>query len=637
MSGEGVSRRGGPGLFGGWLLVYLAVPFVGLAVYVVYHGVGSAPGVLSAAYISAATATITTLILVVFGIPLASYLAHNDSPVSRAARLLIRLPLGIPPLVSGIMLLIAFGPYSTIGRLFGGRLVSSMAAIVLAQLFVEMPFVIEGTRSAFSALSPEVFEVSYLLGIPNWRRIVGVELPLSIKTVRTAVMMGWLRAFGEFGATVLVAYHPTSLPVLIFSQFSGTGLSSAVLPVAAVLVVSTAAVAVIGRLATPSRLVLGISDPRGEVNVDATVPRTIVAKQGDEAIEFEVSGRMGGFDIDVEVSSAGRSLSITGPSGAGKSMTLRSLAGLLPTFLKRLKLGGVENPKIAYVPQGQGLFDHLDVYAQMATSARWAGGIKDRFEIERRVLAVASQVGIVALLNRSVSTLSGGQRQRVALARAIVSDPDLLILDEPFSALDRFERDRQIRFVRGLVMELNLYLVVVTHDITEAAYLSQSLAVIDKGRVMARGSVGDLLKDPGSVEVAQILGYENILPLVPRTSGGFELADATYNKSDSQASIVFKSSGNRIVAWEVRSEGVELGVNFDISDGIVTLRAVCLILDAIDLGTYRTAVLSSKRESTIELDLGETYPEVAVGDVVEMSVELDPRTTSVLRKFADVR
>ncbi len=617
-------------------MVYLAIPFVGLAVYVIYHGVGSAPGVLSAAYISAATATLTTVVLVVFGIPLASYLAHNDSRVSKTARLLIRLPLGIPPLVSGIMLLIAFGPYSVIGRLFGGRLVSSMAAIVLAQLFVEMPFVIEGTRSAFSALSSEVFEVSYLLEIPNWRRIVGVELPLSIKTVRTAVMMGWLRAFGEFGATVLVAYHPTSLPVLIFSQFSGTGLSSAVLPVATVLVVSTAAVAVVGRLATPSKLVLGISDRRGEANEGATGLRTIPAKTGDEVIEFEVSGRIGEFDLDVRVSSTGRSLSITGPSGAGKSMTLRSLAGLLPTVFKRLELGGVEHPKIAFVPQGQGLFDHLDVYAQMATSARWAGGIRDRREIERRVLAVADQVGIMALLSRSISTLSGGQRQRVALARALVSSPDLLILDEPFSALDRFERDRQIRFIRSLVIELNLYLVVVTHDITEAAYLSQSLAIIDKGRVTARGSVGDLLKDPGSVEVAQILGYENILPLAPRASGGFELADGASHESDSCASIVFKSSGHRIVAWEVRSEGVELGVNFDIGDGIVTMKAVCLILDAIDLGTYTTAIFSSKRQLNIELDLGETNQELAVGSVVEMRVELDPRTTSVLSKVGSV-
>ena len=152
---------------------------------------------------------------------------------------------------------------------------------------------------------------------------------------------------------------------------------------------------------------------------------------------------------------------------------------------------------------------------------------------------------------------------------------------------------------------------------------------------MARGSVGDLLKDPGSVEVAQILGYENILPLVPRTSGGFELADAGNDESGSRKSIVFKSSGHRIGAWKVRPEGVELGVGFDMSDGLVTMNAVCLVLDAIDLGTYTTAVLSSNRELSLELDLTETYPGLGAGTVVELSVELDPRTTSVLSKFGD--
>lgn len=629
MADRGISRRKSSGLFGGWLVLYLVIPFVGLAVYVGYHGVGSAPGVLSASYISAATATITTLILVVFGVPLASYLAHTDSVTSRVARALIRLPLGIPPLVSGIMLLIAFGPYSVIGGIFKGRLVSSMGAIVLAQLFVEMPFVIEGTRSAFSALSPEVFEVSSLLGIPNWRRIIGVELPLSIKTVRTAVMMGWLRAFGEFGATVLVAYHPTSLPVLIFTQFSGTGLSSAILPVAAVLIVSSAAVTLISRIATPSRIVLGISAPRGVVRAKERSAQSAAATGRNDRIEFEIKGRLGSFDLDVEVVARGLSLSITGPSGAGKSMTLRAITGLLPSFLKRLHLGDLEHPKIAYVPQGQGLFEHLDVYSQLALAARWTGGLRRASEIEGWILTTADQVGIVPLLKRDISTLSGGQRQRVALARAIVSDPDLLILDEPFSALDRFERDRQIRFVRSLIMELNLHLIVVTHDISEAAYLSDSLAIIDKGTVIARGSVGELLKNPGTVKVAQILGYENILPIVPRYPGRFDLAGDAVEVGGRQTSIVFKSSGNSVDSW-VASSVSELRVGFDVKDDLVRLNGVCVIEDCIDLGTHKSVVLSVKKGPTIELDLGDTFSGVAVGSTVEMSVRLDPRSTSIL-------
>ncbi|TAN24810.1 MAG: ATP-binding cassette domain-containing protein [Actinomycetota bacterium] len=619
------------GIFGGWLVIYLAIPFAGLIVYVAYHGIGSASGMPSAAYISAATATITTLILVVFGIPLASYLAHTDSVRSRVARTIIRLPLGIPPLVSGIMLLIAFGPYSTIGKLFHGRLVSSMAAIVLAQLFVEMPFVVEGTRAAFSALSPEVFEVSYLLGIPNWRRIVGIELPLSIKSVRTAVMMGWLRAFGEFGATVLVAYHPTSLPVMIFAQFSGSGLRTAILPVAAVLVISFLAVAVITRIIVPSKLVLGIRNPRGVGHEELPLPVEPPASSGSDHIKIGVNGHIGGFALDVEVATDSRSLAITGPSGAGKSMTLRSIAGLAPSLTGQLDLGGVETPRIAYVPQGQGLFDHLNVYAQMAASVRWAGGVKESAEIERRILVVANQVGIVPLLDRRVSTLSGGQRQRVALARSLAAGPDLLILDEPFSALDRFERDRQIRFVRNLVMGLNLYLIVVTHDITEAAFLSESLAIIDDGVVIAEGTVGELLKDPGSVEVAQILGYENILGVEANPRGMFDAVSDLADQREEGFAVAFKSSGHRVIESKVITTRAKPSFQFEITDAGVTLHALCYVGDSIDLGTFRVAILRADN-STIELELNESFGNLVAGDLMEMQVELGRGSTSVVRK-----
>ncbi len=629
LSKGSVKPRKDSGIFGGWLVIYLAIPFAGLVVYVGYHGIGSAPGIISATYISAATATITTLTLVVFGVPLASHLAHTNTVFTRVAKVIIRLPLGIPPLVSGIMLLIAFGPYSTIGRFFGGRLVSSMAAIVLAQLFVEMPFVVEGSRAAFSVLSPEVFEVSFLLGIPNWRRIAGIELPLAIKSVRTAVMMGWLRAFGEFGATVLVAYHPTSLPVMIFAQFSGSGLTTAILPVAAVLIVSFLAVAVIGKIFVPSKLVLGIRNPSGrggEIQPLEAPP----AKSSSDHIEFGVKGHVGGFAMDVDVATDGRSLAITGPSGAGKSMTLRSIAGLAPSLVGRLDLGGVESPRVAYVPQGQGLFDHLNVYAQMAASVRWAGGIKEVAEIERRIFVVANQVGIVSLLDRRISTLSGGQRQRVALARSIAANPDLLILDEPFSALDRFERDRQIRFVRNLVMELNLYLIVVTHDITEAAYLSESLAIIDDGLVIANGSVGDLMKNPGSVEVAQIMGYENILGVTENTRGLSEAVSDLTALNGAGLAVAFKSFGHRVIESKILSARGESSFQFEFKDAGVTLHAHCVVSDCINLGTHRVAIFSAGN-SRIELDVTESFGDLAAGDFIEMHVELDHRSTSVLR------
>lgn len=628
-------ERGRSGLLGGWLTVYLAIPFVGLAVYVVSNGAGSAPGLLSASYISAVTATVTTLILIIFGLPLASYMAHSDSLVSKVSKVLVRLPLGIPPLVSGIMLLIAFGPYSPIGTLFGGRLVNSMIAIVLAQLFVEMPFVVEGARSAFSALEPEVFEVSYMLGIPNWRRLSGIEIPLAIKTVKTAVMMGWLRAFGEFGATVLMAYHPTSLPVLIFTQFSGSGLSSAILPVASVLVISTLGALAISGARIPYKSILGIRARQSEASECSSMGSVGTRKRSNDRIAFEVRGHLGDFALDIRFASEARAVAITGPSGAGKSLTLRAISGLLPSLLKKLELGDIADPRIAFVPQGQGLFNHLEVFAQLALAARWAGQCKDAAVIRKKVLEVAHQVGIVPLLGRAVSTLSGGQRQRVALGRAIISGPDLLLLDEPFSALDRFERDRQIRFVRHLTKELDLYLILVTHDINEAAFLSDSAAIIDNGSFIAQGNIAKLLKTPESAIVAQILGYENIFALRHVASDKYEVDNRDAGSQGIDASIAFRSAGHH-VAEVIHDVPGEPAYVFNVSrDGIV-IQGIFVVEDFIDLGTSTVLILSDGT-TAIELELQEPFFTSSVGKKVSMRIEMNSNCTSLFsQKLSDL-
>lgn len=627
LSAKSSLKQGRSGLIGGWLIIYLVIPFVGLIFYAVSNGAGNVPGLLSASYISAVTATVTTLILVIFGLPLASYMAHNDSSISRVLKMFVRLPLGIPPLVSGIMLLIAFGPYSPIGALFGGRLVNSMIAIVLAQLFVEMPFVVEGARSAFSALESEIFEVSHMLGIPNWRRLSGIEIPLAIKTVKTAVMMGWLRAFGEFGATVLMAYHPTSLPVLIFTQFSGSGLRSAVLPVASVLIVSTLGALVISNIRIPYKSVLGIRTPRSVVAENSLPDSFNVKKRSHDRISFDICGRVGGFLLDVQFASNARAVAITGPSGAGKSLTLRAISGLLPSFLKNLELGDITDPKIAFVPQGQGLFSHLDVFAQLALAARWAARYKDPDMIRSKVLEVARQVGIVPLLGRNVSTLSGGQRQRVALGRAIISGPDLLLLDEPFSALDRFEQYRQIRFVRHLAKELDIYLILVTHDISEAAFLSDSAAIIENGSFVAQGNIARLLKDPQSSAVAQMLGYENIFALRRVAGDRFEVVNGDTDSNEVGASIAFRSAGHHVIEASQDFVG-EPDYFFEVSGETIVLRGVFIVEDSIDLGTSTVLILSDGINA-IELELQEPFITFSVGSKVNMRIAMNPNCTSI--------
>lgn len=200
------------------------------------------------------TATVATLILAAFAIPLAHALARSRGRLARLIGVLVTLPLVLPPLMSGIVLLFVFGPYGPIGALLAARgitLTDSPAGIVLAQTFVAAPFAVIGARSAFAALDPEIEEAAAVEGAGAWTLFRYVALPLAWPGVAAALLLSWLRALGEFGATVVLAYHPYTLPVYAWVQLSSTGLS-ATLPIVAVMLVLTALV--VGLLGLSRRL-----------------------------------------------------------------------------------------------------------------------------------------------------------------------------------------------------------------------------------------------------------------------------------------------------------------------------------------------------------------------------------------------
>ena len=164
----------------------------------------------------------------------------------------MQLPLALPPLMSGILLIYPVGPYTTLGRFFDGRLTDSMAGIVLAQTFVSAPFLIIAARSAFASQDPALDDVAATLGHRHLDRFFRVSLPDAGTAVLAGLLLTWLRAFGEYGATVLISYHPYTLPVFTEVQFSGSGLPPTEAPTALALL---AAIAVVGlsRLRRPAR------------------------------------------------------------------------------------------------------------------------------------------------------------------------------------------------------------------------------------------------------------------------------------------------------------------------------------------------------------------------------------------------
>lgn len=236
-----------------------------------------------------------------------------------------------------------------------------------------------------------------------------------------------------------------------------------------------------------------------------------------------VRTQVGTFSLETEWSvEPGQVLVLFGPSGSGKTMTLRSIAGLLKPGDGRIEIGGtivfdhaqrIDVPphlrRVGYVPQDWMVFPHLDVARNIAYGLRrWSAA--DR---KHRVASLIDRLNLRGLELRRTWELSGGQQQRVALARALAPDPDVLLLDEPFSALD-IETRRQVRGeLRKLLQDVMLPVVLVTHDKEEALALGDRVAVIDGGRVIASGDPVTLLGHPPRERVARLLGVENLLRL----------------------------------------------------------------------------------------------------------------------------
>src|SRR5262245_2489235 len=241
------------GVLGATLLLGLMLPLVNLFVQADWPRWIAALGQPSAreALITSVTAsTISVLIMALFGVPLGYLLARGELPLKRLWMSLVFLPLVVPDLAGGILLLQTFGPYGVIGRHFDARnieLTNNMAGIVLTQLFVASPYVIISSLAAFASVDTELELAAATLGDSRWRILRRVSLPLAWPGIAAGITLAWIRALGEFGATLIMAYNPHTLPVYMWVKFESSGLTGA-LPVAFLLVLLAGAAVAISAL-----------------------------------------------------------------------------------------------------------------------------------------------------------------------------------------------------------------------------------------------------------------------------------------------------------------------------------------------------------------------------------------------------
>ena len=264
-------------------------------------------------------------------------------------------------------------------------------------------------------------------------------------------------------------------------------------------------------------------------------------------------------DVSIEVPD-GSLTALLGPSGSGKSTLLRAIAGLETLDAGRVMIGGndvssqpAQKREVGFVFQHYAAFKHMTVFGNVAFGLeirKW-----EKAEVERRVHELLDLVQLDGLAERYPSQLSGGQRQRMALARALAVQPQVLLLDEPFGALDAKVRQELRTWLRRLHDEVHVTTIFVTHDQEEAMDVAEQLVVMNEGRVEQSGSAGDLYDHPANEFVMSFVGEVN------------RLGEHFVRPHDMTVSLDRDGDEEEAMVRRIVALGFEIRVEFMLADG----------------------------------------------------------------------
>lgn len=243
-------------------------------------------------------------------------------------------------------------------------------------------------------------------------------------------------------------------------------------------------------------------------------------------------------------------ITLLGPSGCGKTTTLRAIAGFVKPDSgdiifegKRINDVPPHKRKVNTIFQRYALFSHMNVYENIAFCPKMQKLPKQ--EVRQTVAKMLELVNLKGFEKRSIDSLSGGQQQRVAIARALANKPHVLLLDEPLSALDLKLRKDMQRELKNIQQELGITFVYVTHDQEEALSMSDTVVVMDKGKIQQIGTPEDIYNEPVNAFVADFIGESNIVDAIMLedylvTFGGvkFKCLDAGFEKNEFVEAVV---------------------------------------------------------------------------------------------------
>ncbi len=234
-------------------------------------------------------------------------------------------------------------------------------------------------------------------------------------------------------------------------------------------------------------------------------------------IKIKIRKTLNNFELDIDLESGDRRIGILGASGCGKSMTLKAVAGIVTPDSGRIDIGGKEffnsEKKVNVSPQKRRigyLFQNYALFPTMTVAQNIAAGLHgSKEENEKKVQEMIRRFRLGGLESQLPRSLSGGQQQRVALARLMAYDPEMILLDEPFSAMDAHLKDQLQQQLSDMLSDFDGTVILVSHNRDEIYRFCSELVIMDKGHIISHGPTKEIFRDPGNKYAAVLTGCKN--------------------------------------------------------------------------------------------------------------------------------
>jgi len=484
------------------------------------------PQDLSPLWISLKTSLLATVITFFVGIAAAYWMLSYRGKAKSLIESIFVAPLILPPTVVGFLLLLFFGKNGPVGKLmepFDLTIVFTWYGAAIAATVVAFPLMYKTALGAFEQIDSNLLRVARTLGASESRIFWRISLPLALPGILAATTLAFARALGEFGATLMLAGNipgqTQTIPMAIYFAVEAGAMDEAWFWAIAIMVISLS-----GIIAVNFWQEVRGKGRRKEAGIRRQQRRfaesySVSAPVSEIGLFVDIEKKLPSFHLQVSFNTNEQTLGLLGGSGAGKSMILRCIAGIETPNRGRIVLNGrvlfdsekginlpSRDRRIGFLVQNYALFPNMTVAENIAFGLpKGLSTSNVRVQIEEQLIAMQ----LSGLGDRYPHQLSGGQQQRVALARALASQPEALLLDEPFSALDTHLRSQLEQQMTETLADYQGVALFVTHNMDEAYRVCPNLLVLEHGQAVHHGSKYQIFEHPASVSVAKLTGCKN--------------------------------------------------------------------------------------------------------------------------------